>query len=73
MLNIDTVPLNIDFRDHVVRMKAKEKGETIQANRKASVVDNDSGDASGRTSTASIASSEDCDKTKIEFNKCTKE
>jgi len=61
------------IKDHVGRMKAKEKGETVQANRKASVVDNDSGDASGRTSTASIASSEDCDKTKIEFNKCTKE
>ena len=55
-------------------MKALEEGETIQANCKLPIeenIDDESGDASGRASTAFEAADKDCGEVTNEFNQCT--
>merc|ERR1711915_345839 len=59
---------------HAARMKALEEGETIQANCKLSIeenIDDESGDASGKASTAFEAADKDCGEVTNEFNQCT--
>jgi len=66
--NTDKCPAT---KAHAARMKALEKGETIEASCKTSI-EEEIDDDSGRASTASEAANKNCSQITKEFNQCTK-